>query len=65
MTGAAVAGALSMIFKSAIVAPHGGIFLLFIPHAVINLGGYIVAIVAGTIVTGIMVSVLKKDVVVK
>jgi len=65
MTGAAVAGALSMIFKSAVVAPHGGIFLLFIPHAVINLGGYIVAIVAGTIVTGIMVSILKKDVVVK
>jgi len=65
MVGAAVAGALSMIFKAAIVAPHGGIFLLFIPHAVTNLGGYIVAIVAGTIVTGIMVSILKKDVVIK
>ena len=31
MVGAAVAGALSMIFKSAIVAPHGGIFILLIP----------------------------------
>jgi len=65
MVGAAVAGALSMIFKAAIVAPHGGIFLLFIPNAVINLGGYIVAILAGTIVTGIMVSILKKDVILK
>ncbi len=42
MVGAAVAGALSMIFKSAIVAPHGGIFVLFIPNAVTNLGGYII-----------------------
>ena len=65
MIGAAVAGALSMLFKSAIVAPHGGIFLLFIPHAVTNLGGYIIAILAGTIVTGIMVSVLKKDIIIK
>jgi len=65
MVGAAVAGALSMLFKSAIVAPHGGIFLLFIPHAVTNLGGYIIAILAGTIVTGIMVSVLKKDIIIK
>ncbi len=65
MVGAAVAGALSMIFKSAIVAPHGGIFILLIPHAVTNLGGYIIAIVAGTIVTGIMVSILKKDIVAK
>ncbi|MGH4117165.1 PTS fructose transporter subunit IIC [Clostridium sp.] len=65
MAGAAVAGALSMVFKSAIVAPHGGIFILLIPHAVTNLAGYIIAIVAGTIVTGLMVSVLKKDVTVK
>ncbi|WP_246578028.1 PTS fructose transporter subunit IIC [Clostridium psychrophilum] len=65
MVGAAVTGALSMIFKASIVAPHGGIFLLFIPHAVTNLGGYIIAIVAGTIVTGVMVKILKKDVVVK
>ncbi|NNU78570.1 PTS fructose transporter subunit IIC [Clostridium estertheticum] len=65
MAGAAVTGALSMIFKASIVAPHGGIFLLFIPHAVTNLGGYIIAILAGTIVTGVMVSILKKDVVLK
>ena len=65
MVGAAVAGALSMIFKSGIAAPHGGIFLLLIPHAVSNLGGYIISIVVGTVVTAIMISVLKKDVVIK
>lgn len=65
MVGAAVAGALSMIFKSAIVAPHGGIFLLFIPNAVTNLGGYVVSIIAGTIVTGLIITLLKKDIIVK
>ncbi|MCB2295547.1 fructose-specific PTS transporter subunit EIIC [Clostridium algoriphilum] len=63
MAGAAVAGALSMTFKAAIAAPHGGIFLLLIPHAVSNLGGYILSIVVGTIVTAIMILLLKKDVV--
>jgi len=61
MAGSAVAGALSMIFNCALRAPHGGIFVLLIPNAVSNLGMYIVAIAAGTIVTAIMISILKKD----
>lgn len=61
MIGSAVAGALSMIFNCALRAPHGGIFVLLIPNAVSNLGMYIVAIAAGTIVTAIMISILKKD----
>jgi PTS system fructose-specific IIC component len=61
MVGSAVAGALSMIFDCALRAPHGGIFVLFIPNAVSNVGMYVVAIAAGTIVTAIMLSVLKKD----
>jgi PTS system fructose-specific IIC component len=64
MVGSAVTGALSMIFKAAVIAPHGGIFVLFIPHAVDNVGLYAVSILAGTVVTAIMISVLKKDVVV-
>jgi len=62
MVGSAVAGALSMIFNCALRAPHGGIFVLFIPNAVSNLGMYVVAIAAGTVVTAIMLSILKKDV---
>ncbi|MFZ5965565.1 MAG: PTS fructose transporter subunit IIC [Bacillota bacterium] len=62
MTGSAVAGALSMVFKATLRAPHGGIFVLPIPNAVGNLGGYVVAIAAGTIVTALMVGLLKKKI---
>lgn len=63
MVGSAVAGALSMIFNCALRAPHGGIFVLLIPNAVSNVGMYVVAIAAGTIVTAIMLSVLKKNII--
>jgi PTS system fructose-specific IIC component len=59
MTGSAVAGALSMLFGATLRAPHGGIFVLPIPNAVGNLGGYIAAIAIGTIVTAFMVGFLK------
>ncbi len=59
MTGSAVAGALSMLFGATLRAPHGGIFVLPIPNAVGNLGGYITAIAIGSIVTAFMVGFLK------
>lgn len=62
MVGSAVTGALSMAFKSGLAVPHGGIFVLFIPHAVTNLGAYVVSILAGTVVTALMILLLKKDV---
>jgi len=43
-----------------LLVPHGGIFVLFIPHAVVNLGGYLIAIVVGTLVTCGMLFALKK-----
>lgn len=61
MAGSATAGALSMIFNCALRAPHGGIFVLFIPNAVSNVGMYVVAIAAGAIVTAVMLSILKKN----
>ncbi|MBB6453334.1 PTS system fructose-specific IIC component [Salirhabdus euzebyi] len=63
MAGSAVAGALTMLFEAQLRAPHGGVFVLGIPNAVSNLLLYIVAIAAGMVVTAIMVSVLKKNVV--
>ena len=57
MAGSAVTGALSMLFKSTLSVPHGGIFVLF---AVENLLGYIIAIAAGTVVTAFLVGTLKK-----
>lgn len=62
MVGSAVTGALSMIFKAGLAVPHGGIFVLFIPNAVTNLGTYILSIVVGTVVTALMISLLKKDI---
>ncbi len=59
VAGSAITGALSMMFGCTLRAPHGGIFVLPIPNAVGNLGMYIVAIVAGTLVTAIMVNLLK------
>ena len=39
--------------------PHGGVFVLPIPNAVTNLGGYIIALIAGTIVSAIVLRVVK------
>jgi PTS system fructose-specific IIC component len=60
VAGSAVTGALSMAFGATLRAPHGGIFVLPIPNAVSHLGLYALAIVIGTVVTAVMLSVLKK-----
>jgi len=59
MIGSAVTGALSMLFKCTLAVPHGGIFVLPIPNAVGGLALYALAIIIGTIVTGLLVSYLK------
>lgn len=59
MAGSAVAGMISMAVGSQLRVPHGGIFVLPIPNAVTNLGGYVVAMIAGTIVTALLLRVLK------
>lgn len=59
MTGSAVTGALSMLFGVGLKAPHGGIFVLPIPNVVTNLGFYALAIIVGTIVTALMLRILK------
>jgi PTS system fructose-specific IIC component len=59
--GAAVAGAFSMVFKCTLAVPHGGVFVFFIPGAVSNLLLYVVAILIGTVVTAVLVSVFKKE----
>lgn len=62
IAGSAVAGALSMALGSTLKAPHGGIFVLAIPNAVENLVGYIIAIAAGTVITALLLALLKKNV---
>jgi len=62
MAGSAVAGALSMIFKATIMVPHGGLWVLPIPNVVQNLFPYLIALIAGTIVSALILSVVKKPI---
>lgn len=62
VVGSAVTGALSMAFNAGLHAPHGGIFVLAIPNVIDNIALYILAIAIGTIVTGLLLSALKKNV---
>ena len=59
MVGSGVAGALSMAFKCTLMAPHGGIFVF---PVVGNWALYLVALAAGSIVSCILLGVLKKTV---
>lgn len=62
ITGAAAAGALSMFFGCTLHAPHGGVFVLAIPNAVGELLPYIGAIAAGSLITALVLIVLKKPI---
>lgn len=60
--GSAIAGAISMASGVELKVPHGGIFVLPIPDAVTHLGFYVIALVAGTVVTAAMLGLLKQKV---
>lgn len=62
VAGSAIAGAISMASGVELKVPHGGIFVLPIPDAVTHLGFYIVALIAGTAVTAIMLGIIKKPI---
>lgn len=58
--GSAVAGALSMVFNCTLMAPHGGIFVFpVVGHAWM----YLVALVIGTVISALLLGILKKKVV--
>ncbi|MDC7279090.1 fructose-specific PTS transporter subunit EIIC [Butyrivibrio fibrisolvens] len=59
MVGSGVAGALSMAFKCTLMAPHGGIFVFpVVGHAVL----YLVALAIGSLVSCLLLGLLKKTV---
>jgi len=62
MIGSAVTGAIAMMFGCELKVPHGGVFVLPIPNAVVNLGPYVIAIVVGTLVTTAALFFLKRPV---
>ena len=59
IVGSAVAGALSMAFGCTLMAPHGGIF---VSPVVGNALMYLVALVVGTVISAVLLGVLKKKV---
>ncbi|HEX2223176.1 MAG TPA: PTS fructose transporter subunit IIBC, partial [Thermoanaerobaculia bacterium] len=62
VAGSAVTGAISLAAGAQLLVPHGGAFVLLIPNAVQQLGMYVVAILAGTLVTAAALYFAKKPV---
>ena len=60
IVGGAVTGAVSMAIGAKLMAPHGGLFVLLIPGAITPVIGYLVAIIAGTLIAGLSYAVLKR-----
>ena len=58
--GGALTGALSMYFGCKLMAPHGGLFVLLIPNAINHALLYLLAIVAGSLVTAVVYAVIKR-----
>ena len=65
MLGSATAAGISMAAGVTSMAPHGGIWVMLIPNVMNNLPMYLLAIVAGTLVTAVAVGLLKKPVTVE
>lgn len=62
MAGAGVAGFLSALFKCTLMAPHGGIFVFATVGQPLL---YVVAWLAGSAVTAVMLGLIKKDAITK
>jgi len=57
--GSGIAGALSMAFGCTLMAPHGGIFVVPVMG---NWAMYLVALVVGTLISAVLLGILKKKV---
>lgn len=60
IAGGALTGAISMAIGAKLMAPHGGLFVLLIPGAITPVLGYLLAIVAGTLLSGLLYALLKR-----
>ena len=60
LVGGALTGALSMYFGCKLMAPHGGLFVMLIPNAINHALLYLLAIVAGALLTAVVYAVIKK-----
>lgn len=62
IAGSAIAGAICMVLGVQLKVPHGGIFVLPIPNAVVNLPGFAIALVVGTLVSVAALALVKRPV---
>lgn len=60
IAGGALTGALSMYFGCKLMAPHGGLFVLLIPNAINHALLYLLAIVAGSLLAGVLYALIKQ-----
>ena len=60
IAGGALTGALSMYFGCKLMAPHGGLFVLAIPNAINHALLYLLAIVAGSLLTAVTYALVKR-----
>jgi PTS system fructose-specific IIC component len=60
IAGGALTGAISMAIGAKLMAPHGGLFVLLIPGAITPVLGYLLSIVVGTLLTGLVYAFLKR-----
>ena len=65
IAGGALTGALSMYFGCKLMAPHGGLFVMLIPNAINHALLYLLAILAGSLLTALVYAVLKRNEVVE
>jgi len=60
IAGGALTGALSMYFGCKLAAPHGGLFVLVIPNAMNHALLYLLAIAAGSVLTGLGYALINR-----
>ncbi|MDX9684392.1 PTS fructose-like transporter subunit IIB [Pseudomonas protegens] len=60
IAGGALTGALSMYFGCKLMAPHGGLFVMLIPNAINHALLYLLAIVAGSLLTAVVYAMVKR-----
>ncbi|MGE8503598.1 MAG: fructose-specific PTS transporter subunit EIIC [Pseudomonas sp.] len=60
IAGGALTGALSMYFGCKLMAPHGGLFVLLIPNAINHALAYLLAIVAGSLLSGVLYALIRQ-----
>nr|BFD39609.1 PTS fructose-like transporter subunit IIB [Pseudomonas sp. FFPRI_1] len=60
IAGGALTGALSMYFGCKLMAPHGGLFVMLIPNAINHALLYLLAIIAGSLLTAVVYALVKR-----